>query len=575
MSRVSPVFQPKSSPLSVTVVIVLYRTTPARSAAFGSVMTSLAHCGAWLQNACVLLWDNSPDLETKYDLPDGVCYFADRSNSGLAKAYNTTLRWASERGSDWLLTLDQDTTVPEDFFVAMARAAADSSRYAGVGAIVPQIASEGKQLSPNRFQFGAVPRWYPEGYVGVPGEPVFAFNSGAMLKVAALEQVGGYDPRFWLDDSDAMIFSRLHEHGKRVYIAGDIQVQHEFSLKDMQRRMSPARYRNALIAETAFWDLRMSRAAGWERTLRLALRLVKQWRRKDSAELRQITWQALLRRLFTPRRQRIEEWMRMTADRVRDEGPAREPKVSACMAAFNGGAFVESQLESILSQLKEHDEAVIVDDGSTDDTLERIRRLTDPRVRVLKHEKNAGVVSTFEDALRSATGDVLFLCDDDDLWAPTKVQRFMSAFFSRPDVEIVQSRVRLIDEQSRPLPDSRINRRGRFFPGFWRNLYRNHYQGSAMAIRASLLGRVLPFPARKEFLHDAWIGTRNDLLGGKVAFIDEDLLLYRRHFSNASRTKPPLKQIQTRIALLLAHLAFAFRSSARPSESWLSRQPER
>jgi glycosyltransferase involved in cell wall biosynthesis len=575
MSNVSPVFQPASGPLTVTVVIVLYRTTPVRSVAFQSVMASLAQSGAALRSACILLWDNSPDPQAKYGLPDGVYYLADRDNSGLATAYNCALKWAAQHGSDWLLTLDQDTAVPGNFFVAMAAAATEGSRYAGIGAIVPQIASEGRRLSPNFFQFGAIPRWYQAGYVGVPGEPVFAFNSGAMLKVAALDQVGGYDPRFWLDDSDAMIFSKLHEHGKRVYIAGNIQVQHEFSMKDLQRRMSPDRYRNALIAETAFWDLRMSRAAGWERTLRLALRLIKQWRRTDSAELRQITRQALMRRLFTPRLKRIEEWIRMTTDRVRNERSTREPKVSACMAAYNGGTFVEAQLESILSQLKEHDEVVVIDDGSTDDTVERIARFRDPRIRLLRHEKNAGVVPTFEDALRSATGDILFLCDDDDLWAPTKVKQFMTAFAGRPDVEIVQSRVRLIDENNRPLPDSRINRMGKFFPGFWRNLYMNHYQGSAMAIRASLLGRVLPFPARKGFLHDAWIGTRNDLLGGKVAFIDEDLLLYRRHFNNASRAKPALRQIQTRLALLLAHLACALRSSARPSESWSSRQTER
>ncbi len=80
-----------------------------------------------------------------------------------------------------------------------------------------------------------------------------------------------------------------------------------------------------------------------------------------------------------------------------------------------------------------------------------------------------------------------------------------------------------------------------------------------MAIRASLLGRVLPFPARKVFLHDAWIGTRNDLLGGRTVFIDEDLLLYRRHLNNASHTKSLLRQVQTRVELLLAHLVYAFR----------------
>ena len=149
----------------------------------------------------------------------------------------TTGLWSghSSKRSEWLLTLDQDTAVPDDFFVKMAAAARASTRYAGIGAIVPQIAAGGRQLSPNYFQFGAIPRWYRTGYVGVPREPVFAFNSGAMLRVAALQQVGGYDPRFWLDDSDAMIFSKLHEHGKRVYVAGDIQVEHEFSMKDMQQ----------------------------------------------------------------------------------------------------------------------------------------------------------------------------------------------------------------------------------------------------------------------------------------------------------------------------------------------------
>ena len=94
-------------------------------------------------------------------------------------------------------------------------------------------------------------------------------------------------------------------------------------------------------------------------------------------------------------------------------------------------------------------------------------------------------------------------------------------------------------------------------PGFWQNVFKNHYQGSAMALRASFLGRVLPFPRRKSFLHDAWIGTRNEILGGKVAFIDEDLLFYRRHSSNVSRTKSLPGQIRTRIELLAAHIFYA------------------
>lgn len=574
MSLVDPVFPENPVRLNLTAVIVLYRMAAENSPAFRSVMASRERFGRE-GDVRVLLWDNSPDPTVVPKLPEGVQYVADPSNSGLAKAYNHALARAEEHQSDWLLTLDQDTAVPEDFFQKMAATAQASTKYAGIGAIVPQIAADGRQLSPNWFQFGAIPRWYQTGFSGVPDEPVFAFNSGAMLRVAALRQVGGYDPRFWLDDSDAMIFSKLHEHGKRVYVAGEIQLEHEFSMKDMQRRMSPQRYRNALFAETAFWDLRMSRLAGLERTLRLIIRLIKQRLRGNSAELRRISWQALMRRIFTPRRRRIAEWIRATEGRLAPAASTiRDPKISACMAAYNGGDFVEAQLQSILTQLKPTDEVVIVDDGSTDDTVRRISAIGDPRIRLVRHERNQGVVTTFEDAMRSAIGEILFLCDDDDVWAPTKVQRFLEVFQSRPDAEIVTSRVRMIDERDRPLPGSRINRGGRFLPGFWRNLYKNHYQGSAMAIRASLLGRVLPFPARTTFLHDAWIGTRNELLGGKAAFIDEDLLLYRRHTTNASRTKPLPRQIQTRIELLIAHLRYAFHSTRRPQSMW-NRQTER
>lgn len=576
MSPIEPAFLATPAPLHVMVVIVLYRMRPEDSAAFRSVMESRSRFSQNADDVQVLLWDNSPDDETAREYQSGVRYVADHTNSGLAKAYNIALAHATHVKSDWLLTLDQDTAVPPDFFERMTAAANESTRYAGIGAIVPQIAAEGKRLSPNYFQYGAIPRWYPAGYRGVPGNPVFAFNSGAMLNVAVLQQAGGYDPRFWLDNSDAMIFSKLHDYGKRVFVAGDVHVEHEFSMKDMQNRMSAARYRNVLFAETAFWDLRMNRAAGWERTLRLLVRMVKQRVRGDSVELRQITRQELMRRLFTSRKKRISQWMQATADRLNaDAGHFTiAPKVSACMAAYNGGAFVEAQLRSILSQLHAQDEVVIVDDGSTDETLQRIADMGDSRIRLLQHAKNAGVMATFEDTLRSATGQILFLCDDDDLWAPSKAQRFLELFERRPDVEIVQSRVRMIDEHDRPLPNSRINRMGRFLPGFWRNLFKNHYQGSAMAIRASLLGRVLPFPARSSFLHDAWIGTRNDLLGGKAAFIDEDLLLYRRHTNNASRTKSLLRQVQARIELLLAHVAYAFHSTRR-SEQMFSRQTER
>lgn len=78
------------------------------------------------------------------------------------------------------------------------------------------------------------------------------------------------------------------------------------------------------------------------------------------------------------------------------------------MAAFNGERFIQAQLESILPQLASDDKIVIVNDCSQDETIARVVGLGDARIRLFAHQSNEGVVVTFEDALRCATGDILF-----------------------------------------------------------------------------------------------------------------------------------------------------------------------
>jgi len=551
---------PHAAPsLFVTAVIVLYRMAPRDSEAFSSLLEARAELPRHQGRVFIVIWDNSPFPSPTAGLPEDVVYFHDGQNPGLSHAYNRALEIALNRGSQWLITLDQDTEVPRDYLKCMAVAAHLSTRHAGIAAIVPQIAAGNKRLSPYRHWLGAVPRWFPSGFSGCPDLPVFAFNSGAMLRIDALQQVRGYDPQFPLDLSDTALFHRLHQHGKRVYIAGGIQLRHEFSMADMNQRMHSDRYRSALLAESAFWDLHMHWLAGCERTARLSLRMIRHWIRNDRADLRRVTLEFLCFRLFRSRSQRLRRWddLRLASSppQFHAPSPRLRPKVSVCMAAYDGARFIEAQLHSILSQIAESDEIVIVDDGSIDDTVSRIHALRDPRIRLLAHRHNQGVAAAFEDALRHATGDILFLCDDDDIWAPTKVEQVLREFSAHPDVQIVITRTALIDEHGGPLPDSRINRFGKFVPGFWRNIVMNHYQGSAMAIRASLLGRVLPFPRFKSFLHDVWIGTRNDATGGKTLFIDEPLLFYRRHNGNASHAHSLLRRGRLRIELLLAHLS--------------------
>lgn len=548
-------------PVKFLAVIGLYKISVDSSPSFRTLKTSATRLSAGAGSLSIVLYDNTPGpgATAPLTLPPNVRYHSTGYNAGLADAFNFGLKTAIREGFDWLITLDQDTELPSDF-IECACDLADQVRYdPSIAAIVPQIVGDGKVLSPNWFWAGAVPRWFPTGYIGVPEQPTFAFNSASVLRVSALREIGGYDSRFWLDNSDAAMYHALHRYGKRVFVAGNIRVNHHFSMLNLAERMTPSRYHNALMAETAFWDLAMNPLAAGERMARLLGRFCKQVLRADSAELRNETARALKRRLFHSRRSRIQEWQR-ELKAVVPPIPRPEcepdvnstPKISVCVATCNGRRFVSEQIDSVLKQISSDDEVIVVDDASEDGTQDIITSKNDPRIRIIEHSTRQGVVKTFEHAVRAASGDIVFLCDQDDLWAPNKVSRMMEAFASDPEVMIVTSKIRTIDENGNAIVDDVYSHAKPFTPSIIANLLSNRFQGAAMAFRTTLIPRLLPFPRGFHLLHDAWIGTRNTITGGKTLHLDEELLFYRRHSQNASRKLGFVDQLLKRVRLLVA-----------------------
>lgn len=203
--------------------------------------------------------------------------------------------------------------------------------------------------------------------------------------------------------------------------------------------------------------------------------------------------------------------------------------ISVCMACFNGAKYIRPQIESILAQLSPRDELVISDDGSTDGTLEIIRGLADARIRLVPGPRQ-GLVANFEHALRQAGGEIIFLSDQDDIWLPGKVSAVQVAL-ENADLVLTDCKVVDVDLQVQHssyfrLIDSR--------PGVLRNLHKNSYQGCCMAMRRSVLKVALPFPSRIA-MHDWWLGLIAECTG-RVTFLAEPFVLYRRHGANASIT---------------------------------------
>src|SRR5579863_3313404 len=225
------------------------------------------------------------------------------------------------------------------------------------------------------------------------------------------------------------------------------------------------------------------------------------------------------------------------------------PRISVCMAAYQGENYISLQLCSILEQLSADDEVIVVDDGSTDRTCGEVSALQDTRLLLVQNQKNQGVLRAFETALSRCTGEIVFLSDQDDLWLPKKVEMVLDAFRLDPDLALVASDAILIDEEGAKIGDSFYAKRGKFRAGLWSNLLVGKFHGCTMAFRSTLLRSVLPFPLGRRAHQDTWIGCVNALLGGKTKYIPEPLVAYRRHSSNDTGLKKNSNYTRVRMRL--------------------------
>lgn len=205
-------------------------------------------------------------------------------------------------------------------------------------------------------------------------------------------------------------------------------------------------------------------------------------------------------------------------------------KVSVCMATYNGQEYLKEQIFSILTQLSEIDELVVSDDGSTDDTLTIISSLKDPRIKIITNAMDKGYSGNFENALLNATGEIIFLSDQDDVWLDGRVKKMCDALQT---FDLVVSDAQFVDKCLHVTNETFFALRGGKV-GFLNNLYKSRYLGACMAFRRSILEKLLPFPTFRGLCpHDLWITLVAEFYF-KVAVIREPLILYRRHDNNVS-----------------------------------------
>lgn len=210
-------------------------------------------------------------------------------------------------------------------------------------------------------------------------------------------------------------------------------------------------------------------------------------------------------------------------------------KISVCVAAYNGSEYIREQIMSILESLDSADivefELLVSDDGSTDDTLDVVRSIKDCRIKILQGPRN-GLIKNFEFLLYRSVGEHIFLSDQDDVWTQEKVEKCLQYLVS---YDLVVSDAVVVNKDLCVMHDSLFELNGSG-AGFYKNLLSNTYVGCCMCFRRKVFIDVgcLPFP-RNVPMHDWWIGLLFERKAN-VVFIDDKLVLYRRHENNASGT---------------------------------------
>ena len=240
------------------------------------------------------------------------------------------------------------------------------------------------------------------------------------------------------------------------------------------------------------------------------------------------------------------------------------PMVSIALCTYNGNAFLREQLDSLVRQTRPPDEVIICDDASTDATVHTLYVFAANApfpTRIFQNSVNLGYVRSFEKAVSYCAGDIIFLCDQDDVWINKKIEVLLGAFVN-PAVGAVFSDALVVDRQLAGPSYSFWHacnflgeRRRRFETGhaFVELLKGNVVQGASLAFRSCLRRVVLPFSPN--FSHNSWIALQIAAVSTLVP-IDEKLIMHRQHGANAIGVPSPrfrrARKIGTKVSGIFA-----------------------
>ncbi len=209
--------------------------------------------------------------------------------------------------------------------------------------------------------------------------------------------------------------------------------------------------------------------------------------------------------------------------------------VTVIIASYNHGPYIEQSILSVLNQTYPHIELLVVDDGSTDDSVERIERLQAQHGFDFRVQRNKGLTHTLNEAIARARGTLIAPFGSDDIMMPDRIAIQVQYMADKPEVGICAGNIELIDSQGELFPEARQRREVPFRRLDFEDMFleRKPYPPApTLLIRREALEKVGGFDPDIR-LEDLLIELKVTHAGYFIDGLSVVMARYRKHASNS------------------------------------------
>ena len=124
-----------------------------------------------------------------------------------------------------------------------------------------------------------------------------------------------------------------------------------------------------------------------------------------------------------------------------------QPLITVIICSYNAGSFLAESVQSVLQQTYPHWELLLIDDGSTDNSMDFVEQLQDARIRIIRHAQNSGIAESRKEGIELATGKYCCWLDADDIALPNRLQQQVSWMEQHPDTVLCAMQAHIINQQ--------------------------------------------------------------------------------------------------------------------------------